>query len=738
MLHAKKRPKQMIIEELKSKGITSLEKVTDYLSRNNNGFYLLPDNISKLVANLAQINRPESCLNLNSNLGEILSNCGAIKNKIGIDVNSQNVELASYLNPNLQFENLDPLSYTSENHFDLVICFPPLGQRIQKNGRKVQAEELYFTKSLELLKEQGNAVFIVANNFLTAPVFEKLRNTILNKHSLETVISLPKGILRNTGVELSILLVNHSKVETTKYYKIKDRDFSNTTLGDSDFSVLKDNLLKRWDYKFHNPKNREYEKELKNQETKKIDELVEVVLGTHFSREEIKDKGEYLWLTSRNISNGNLNHTERDKFILKREFSIREQNAILKSGDILIPRIQRNRESFYVHTDNDKKIIAFQHYIILRGKNADYVATYLNTDNGIKLFNQQIERHARGSVTPTISISDLKNIEIPILPIEDLELASKRKLKKLSYDELVVIKGKYEDLKKVYKDKKDSHRQILEIMQQNHSEVMNTMGRIENKVNDIKSVLTELVSDFNIIRELPREIDERINRLNESLDSKLDELLSDQKQLDFYIKEIKRWFDFYDLLETKSKKYLPEAEYIFDHISKLENPDYSPFILQYCRALENELLKKIFRAYVKSLIEREVEITKEFEWDFGRKESGKLNSENTFKLAKHLQRCLKRSEEGWFFELGSMEVNLRYLTGKTAEKSPLLIDLKSFVLNRFKQEILNIEYLDDIKTIIRDYRNQSAHPNLIDTEKAVKFHKEMKECLIELMENYKK
>ena len=430
--------------------------------------------------------------------------------------------------------------------------------------------------------------------------------------------------------------------------------------------------------------------------------------------------------------------TDNDKLVSKKEFSRREQNAILQNGDILIPRIQRNRESFYVHTDSEQRVIAFQHFIILRGKNADYVATFLNTDNGIKLFNQQIERHARGSVIPTISISDLKNIEIPILPIEDLELASKRKLKKLSYEELLAIKDKYENLKKVYQDTKDSQRQILEIMQQNHSEVMSTMGRIENKVDDINSILKELVSDFNSIKELPREVDERINRLNESLDSKLDKLISDQKQLDFYITEIKRWFDFYDLLESKSKKYLPEAEYIFDHISKLENPDYSPFILQYCRALENELLKKIFRAYVQSLIDREMEITKVFEWDFGRKESGKPNSENTFKLAKHLQRCLKKSKEEWFFELGSMEVNLRYLTGKTAEKSPLLIDLKTFVLNSFEKEILNIQYLDEIKTIIRDYRNQSAHPNLIDTEKALKFHKEMKECLISLMENYKK
>lgn len=728
----------MTIDELKSKGITSFKNVTEYLSRSDRGFFFLPDNLAKLAADLAQNKNPESCINLNSNLGEILSHCNQIKSKIGVDINAQNIELATYLNPSLHFEKLDPLSYTSKSHFDSVICFPPLGQRIQVNGRRLQSEQLYLNKCLELLSKQGTAVFIVANNFLTASVFEELRNTILEKYGLETVISLPKGILRNTGVDLSILVINHDKTKATKYFKIKDRAFSNTNLSNSDFSVLKDNLVERWDYKFHNPKNREYEKELKNQETKRVTDLVEVVLGTHFSRDEIKEEGDFLWLTSRNVLNGNLTLTDTDKFISKKEFSRREQNAILQNGDILIPRIQRNKESFYVHTDTEKKIIAFQNFIILRGKNADYVATYLNTNNGIKLFNQHIERHARGNVMPTISISDLKNIEIPILPIEDLELASKRKLEKLSYNELLVIKEKYEKLKIVYQDSKDSHRQILEIMQQNHSEVLSTMGRIENKVDDVKSILTELVSDFNSIKKLPREIDDRINRLSQSLDTKLNELISDQKQLDFYITEIKRWFDFYDLLETKSKKYLPEAEYIFDHISKLENPDYSPFILQYCRALENELLKKIFRAYVQSLIDREINITKEFEWDFGRKESGKPNSENTFKLAKHIQRCLKKSEEDWFFELGSMEVNLRYLTGKTAGKSPLLIDLKSFVLDRFEQEILNIEYLDEIKTIIRDYRNQSAHPNLIDTEKAVKFHKEMKECLISLMENYKK
>ena len=84
-----------------------------------------------------------------------------------------------------------------------------------------------------------------------------------------------------------------------------------------------------------------------------------------------------------------------------------------------------------------------------------------------------------------------------------------------------------------------------------------------------------------------------------------------------------------------------------------------------------------------------------------------------------------------------MRTYLGWLNGVTVKKSPLLKDLKEFVLKRFEIELLNYEYLEEIKTIINDYRNQSAHPNLMDTEKAITFHKQIKECLISLMENYK-
>ena len=739
----------MTIDELNSKNIKTLADFELLTTRGRQeGLFFVPDTISKIVAYLVNISNPKNVIILNSNYGEISSKLSEIENLVSIDINFNKIELSKYFNPKLTFINSDPLNYSISDKFDIVVTFPPLGQKLEYNGRRTLSEILYIEKSLDLLDKNGFAIFILSSNFLTAPVYDEQRNLILNKFSVSKIISLPQGIIRNTGIELSILVINNSNVVSNTDYYLVNSDFDIKSTKPI-FSVSKKELIERWDLNFHNPKNQKYKEQLDEIETKKIGDLVEISLGVHFNQDERKGKGNYKILSPRNILNGFFEETASDNFIEKVNLNTREQKAILRKGDILFPRFNREKISIYVHNSDGNKFIANQQIVIFRGKNAEYVATYLNTDSGLRLFNQQIKRHARGSAFPTISIQDLTNIQIPILPIADLEYASKSKLENLSYEELLDIKQKYDLLKTKYSDLKNEkavspHEEQLQSLQNTLQQVLSNqlehtqkLTIIESKIDDIKTVIFNLSVDFKEIQNLPREIEEKISRLNKKLEDQISNLHFEQKQIDTYIKEIKNWFDYYDLLESKSQKYLPEAEYIFDHISKLDNPDYSPFILQYCRALENELLSKIFRAYVQSLIDRKIAFEIQFAWDLEKKESGKPNDENTNKLSKHIQKCLTKNIEEWFFELGSMEVILRYLTGRTIEKSPLLQDLREFVLERFKKELLNIEYLDEIKTIIRDYRNQSAHPNLMDTEKARAFLKQMKECLINLMENYK-
>lgn len=492
--------------------------------------------------------------------------------------------------------------------------------------------------------------------------------------------------------------------------------------------------------------------DLKSNSSKRIDNLVEISKGKEIGRikrkrgwrDKLTDENKFIILEwwRKSISNGKLKLNGRERLLMKPSegFTSHIENQILKYGDILL-YISVGWFDFYVHIDKNKNIIAGEKFFILRGEETKYVSSYLFSEIGKKLFRQQIKKYDDiifyDNPSADFPIDILKSIEIPILHIKDLD--QDLESRELSLKELIAKKEEYDIKIKLYNDAKDFQNKTIELLLKNQKDILNTIDRVENKVDNINTILTELASDFDSIKKLPVEIDEKINKLNLSLDSKLDKLTSDQKQLDFYIKEIKRWFDFYDLLETKSKKYLPEAEYIFYHISKLENPDYSPFILQYCRALENELLKKIFRAYVQSLIDENVEIEKKFAWDFeiNTETNRPYNSNrNSIQFAKTLKKYIKKPEEEWFFELGRMRIYLEWLTGTTVDKSPLLQDFKNFILIGFKQGLLNNEYFDIIK-IVNDYRNQSAHPNLIDTEKACKFLKEMKECLICLMENYK-
>jgi hypothetical protein len=738
----------MTKEDLKLNNIISLSDFDSFLNESRpQGIFYIPTTITKIIYKLAMLIKPKNAIVLNSNYGEISSSLDKIVNTLSIDINTNNIEISEYLNPDLKFINVDPLQFYSSELFELVLTFPPFGNKIKINQRIALSEIFYIERSLNLLSENGTAILILPSTFLSSSIYSETRKLILSSYGLSKIVIFPHGVIKNLSIPLSILEIKNSKVTHTAYYYANTNYYIN--LSQPIFSVPVTKLRERWDFNYHDPRNQKYTDKLYQNETKKISDLVEIHSGIAFKKEDKQTKGSLKIITPRNIINGILEETPNDRYIDITNLNSEEDKAILQIGDILLPRIISDKVTVYNHDINNEKLIASLDVYILRGKNAAYVASYLNTVSGLSIFNQQIKRHSKGSAYPFISFQDLANIEIPILSIADLEYASKSKLEKLSYDQLLEIKEKYDLLKTKYSSLKKEkvvspHEEQLQSMQNtlqqvfaNQQEQTQKLTIIESKIDDIKTVILNLSVDFKEIQNLPREIDEKISRLNKKLEEQISKLHFEQKQIDTYIKEIKNWFDYYDLLESKSQKYLPEAEYIFDHISKLENPDYSPFILQYCRALENELLSKIFRAYVQSLIDRKIPLEIQYAWDFEKNPTTNRpfdRNKNTFELANEIKKYLTKSNSEWFFEFGKMRKYLGLLNGDTVRKSPILKDLKKFVLTRFEVELLNIVYLDEII----EYRNKSAHPpGIIDSENALKFHKQMKECLISLLENYK-
>lgn len=268
--------------------------------------------------------------------------------------------------------------------------------------------------------------------------------------------------------------------------------------------------------------------------------------------------------------------------------------------------------------------------------------------------------------------------------------------------------------------------------------IKSTTSRTEEKIDSILSLITSLDSDFKETKNTGLDLHEKLLKLNKQLDSSISEILANHKvSIASYRDILEQWFSFeWNKFEELSRSYLPSAEYLFDNLKKLENPDLSPFILQYCRALENEMLNKIFRNYIKSLQNRNIDFDNEFSWDIELKENRRPKSESSYKFARHIQKCLKADESKWFFELGTMRIYLEYLTGKTVNKSPLLQDFKSYLLSFFHSNILDAEFLIKIKETTEEYRNKAAHPNRISFEDATIGKVKIKNLLKKFLEMY--
>ena len=429
----------MITELLEDDSINNLNDLGKVINQQRSGMYFLPNNLTDFVATIIKKTNPKSCINLNSNLGEILSKLKDIDNSIGLDLNTDNIKVSKHFNPEIKFENINPLNFQTDEKFDTVITFPILGQKIEVSGKTRFSEELYIEKALDLINENGKAILILPEIFLRGSAFKEMRSTIMATTKIERIIDLPKRLIGSPLFGHSIIVLNKRYDGLVNFSKINEVNFTNYTeiLNKQDFSIETCNLAERWDYFFHNPSNKEYEKELEPYKTQAVSELVEIVRGVPISSDKRNENGELLLLNWKSISNGELRLSTDEEFIDKKGLSKREQNAVLKIGDIVLRSILTKKQGFYLHSDPEKKIIAPSNSLILRGENAEYVATYLNTASGIKLFNQQIDRHVIGLV---LNIKDLQNIQIPILPLDYLKFASKSKLEKLQNQDLFIIK----------------------------------------------------------------------------------------------------------------------------------------------------------------------------------------------------------------------------------------------------------------------------------------------------------
>lgn len=105
------------------------------------------------------------------------------------------------------------------NEFDLIIANPPYGMRLPRNiiglfGNIRNSEQFLVEKGIESINETGKLIVAISHGFLFRSGDEQLlREYLIENDFLDMVISLPGGLLMNTGIPIVVLVINKNKKE---------------------------------------------------------------------------------------------------------------------------------------------------------------------------------------------------------------------------------------------------------------------------------------------------------------------------------------------------------------------------------------------------------------------------------------------------------------------------------------------------------------------------------------------
>ena len=262
------------------------------------------------------------------------------------------------------------------------------------------------------------------------------------------------------------------------------------------------------------------------------------------------------------------------------------------------------------------------------------------------------------------------------------------------------------------------------VIHSDYQEILTSVNDIAKLQNEVKT-LSKYLADLKKLMNIPDnasddQVEGVINLMEQWISSSISKV-----SLNEYITVVCSWLTNWESLEKESQIFLPQAEMIFDGIVNSQTEDYSPFIIQYCRALENELLSKLFVVYTENVLKRMSEMDSIIK--------NELNDSKTGQFAKKLQ---KRDND---YTLGQMSfiLTLLEINGKTLQRSPLLMDFRDFIFGYFEERVLDQQYLKQIEAINEDFRRKAAHPYILNKEAAQLCREQVRKCLNELILNYR-
>lgn len=416
-------------------------------------------------------------------------------------------------NTNFRLEDSISNWIYSEN-FDLITAFPPFNYKISKEYSEVRyaktAEEFVLSRGLKNLKSDGKLLCVVSNGFLSrGGADESYRREIVDNNLLYSVFSFPSGLLNNTSIPFSILVIDMNKKSDYIYFHDLEVEINSTRLKES--FITRDNNFNNeiiWADVFEDLKTKTTETNIKVgieeivennyilnvpryfidtnylnslPSSKKLDEIAEVVQGLRINNVK---KGKFI--RTRDLNDNGVNFTlnlkkVKTSTVPKYAREINESCILLSlRWNKLKPTVfNYSGSSIYISQD----LIALK--LNLREVDPAFIVTELNENYVIDQFG----RLQTGGTHPAINSRDLLKIIIDCPKIEEQRAKvkgvfaaySKSKAKELELQKELL--GYKDEAFREFASIKHTFRQYLNALKSNVSGTKKFVGRQEGSIS---------------------------------------------------------------------------------------------------------------------------------------------------------------------------------------------------------------------------------------------------------------
>ncbi len=255
------------------------------------------------------------------------------------------------------------------------------------------------------------------------------------------------------------------------------------------------------------------------------------------------------------------------------------------------------------------------------------------------------------------------------------------------------------------------HEEMNQRLEQIEQRSEKQFQTLTEKMDKMLDTISNLQSNITDVKSSTQPDEEKIKEINTQVNKKF-KVIRVKNLLKPYIDHLKKEIRYWDKLGLLSQESLSQGDFLLEQFKKIKDGDYSPVILQYCMALENEMLNKIFIPFTSQFYEEHPNLEEVLLNDFSHPKSGKF--------AKDLKRYRNEKPEGRTFTLGDMEWSLNLTAGKnTIKESPLVQELKRFVDGRFNSGFPSSDFKKGLQELVKQFRNKAAHPYKLSEEKAL-------------------